>query len=64
MSSTVMQAQVVVEQLRHQASLERVRVSEASHDLVQYIAANEPEDPLVHPSDVNPFKDKRQCVIL
>jgi len=65
MSTTaVIQAQVVVEQLRHQATLERIRVSETSQNLIRYVAENEQEDPLVNPSDVNPFKEKRVCAIL
>lgn len=32
--------------------------------LVQYVAENEPDDPLINPPDQNPFKDKAKCVML
>jgi len=34
------------------------------YSLIRYVAENEQEDPLVNPSDVNPFKEKRVCAIL
>jgi len=32
--------------------------------LLDFIMGNEPEDSLVNPGDVNPFKEKKTCVVL
>ena len=32
--------------------------------MIAYIQQNEPDDPLVNPTEHNPFKDKKQCIML
>lgn len=32
--------------------------------LIAYIRQNENEDPLVNPSEFNPFKDRSKCILL
>ncbi|XP_028667346.1 guanine nucleotide-binding protein G(I)/G(S)/G(O) subunit gamma-12-like [Erpetoichthys calabaricus] len=55
-----------VQQLRIEASIERIKVSKASADLMNYCYDYAKNDPLLVgiPTSDNPFKDKKPCTIL
>lgn len=55
-----------VQQLRIEASIERIKVSKASADLMRYCEEHAKNDPLLMgiPASENPFKDKKPCIIL
>ncbi|CAM4661784.1 unnamed protein product [Lepidochelys olivacea] len=60
------QGQRAVEQLRTEAGLERMKVSQAASELLQYCRAHAQSDPLLTgvPASTNPFRDKKTCSIL
>ncbi|XP_043940675.1 putative guanine nucleotide-binding protein G(I)/G(S)/G(O) subunit gamma-14 [Protopterus annectens] len=69
MSSTnnnIAQARKAVEQLQMEAGIERIKISKAAMDLMQYCQDNAKNDPLLNgvPASTNPFKDKKSCMIL
>ena len=39
-----------------------LRVS--TYSLTKYVQENETDDPLLNPTEVNPFKEKAKCAIL
>lgn len=55
-----------MQQLRLEASIERIKVSKASADLMSYCEERARSDPLLMgiPTSENPFKDKKTCIIL
>ncbi|KAJ3595379.1 hypothetical protein NHX12_004683 [Muraenolepis orangiensis] len=59
-------ARRTVQQLRIEASIDRVKVSQASAELMNYCGEHVKNDPLVMgiPTSENPFKDKKPCTIL
>ena len=61
------QQRKLVEQLRLEASVHRVRVSECIEDIMKYCEQHTPEDVLINgfpkPGD-NPYKEKGGCNIL
>ncbi|KAJ8011361.1 hypothetical protein DPEC_G00057350 [Dallia pectoralis] len=65
-SSNITQARRTVQQLRIEASIERIKVSKASADLMHYCSEHAKYDPLLMgvPASENPFKDKKPCNIL
>ncbi|XP_005734596.1 guanine nucleotide-binding protein G(I)/G(S)/G(O) subunit gamma-7 [Maylandia zebra] len=65
-SSSVIQAQKLVDQLRVEASMERFKISLTAADLVQYCQEHRRSDPLLTgiAASSNPFKDKKTCLIL
>lgn len=65
-SSNITQAKRTVQQLRAEASIERIKVSKASAELMHYCAEHAKYDPLLMgiPASENPFKDKKPCTIL
>ncbi|XP_037625144.1 guanine nucleotide-binding protein G(I)/G(S)/G(O) subunit gamma-12 [Sebastes umbrosus] len=65
-SSSVAQARRMVQQLRIEASIERIKVSKASSDLMRYCGEHAKNDPLLMgiPASENPFKDKKPCTLL
>ncbi|XP_029014013.1 guanine nucleotide-binding protein G(I)/G(S)/G(O) subunit gamma-7-like [Betta splendens] len=65
-SNSVIQAQKLVDQLRLEASMERIKISLTAADLVQYCQDHRRSDPLLTgiSASSNPFKDKKTCVVL
>ncbi|XP_064634392.1 guanine nucleotide-binding protein G(I)/G(S)/G(O) subunit gamma-10-like [Lineus longissimus] len=66
MSSQVQALQKQVTQLRQEASVQRIMVSQAVNDLVQFMTQNAPSDTLVNGigQSENPFRDQKSCSIL
>ncbi|XP_042191654.1 guanine nucleotide-binding protein G(I)/G(S)/G(O) subunit gamma-5 [Callorhinchus milii] len=56
----------LVQQLRFEASFNRVKVSQSAADLKQFCLQNAPQDPLLKgvPTSVNPFKTRSGCLLL
>ncbi|CAB1449578.1 unnamed protein product [Pleuronectes platessa] len=65
-SSSIAQTRRTVQQLRIEASIERIKVSKASSDLMRYCGEHAKNDPLLMgiPASENPFKDKKPCTVL
>uniref|UniRef100_A0AAZ1WWF3 Guanine nucleotide-binding protein subunit gamma n=1 Tax=Oreochromis aureus TaxID=47969 RepID=A0AAZ1WWF3_OREAU len=65
-SSSIVQARRTVQQLRIEASIERIKVSKASSELMRYCGEHAKNDPLLMgiPASENPFKDKKPCTVL
>ncbi|XP_078064435.1 guanine nucleotide-binding protein G(I)/G(S)/G(O) subunit gamma-5-like [Mustelus asterias] len=65
-SNGVQLMQKVVEQLRLEASLERLKVSQASMDLKNFCLQNAHKDLLLTgvPSNDNPFRPPKSCLLL
>ncbi|KMQ88869.1 guanine nucleotide-binding protein subunit gamma-1 [Lasius niger] len=68
MSLTVLQQQrLVTEQLRREASLNRIMVSKAVEEIMKYITEHEQEDCLLvgfSSQKSNPFREKSTCILL
>jgi len=65
--STHQQQRMVVEQLRREAGIRRIPVSQAVEDLMQYTMQHKNEDSLLvgfHNQRANPFREKSSCAIL
>ncbi|KAI6243939.1 Guanine nucleotide-binding protein subunit gamma [Aphelenchoides fujianensis] len=59
------QARITTEQLRHEASIQRKKVSEVAKDLIEYCEKEKTTDCLVSgPIDSNPFQEKKSCSVL
>jgi len=60
-TNNIAQARRTVQQLRMEASIERIKVSKASADLMSYCEEHARSDPLLIgiPTSENPFKDKK-----
>ncbi|XP_067330239.1 guanine nucleotide-binding protein G(I)/G(S)/G(O) subunit gamma-12a isoform X1 [Channa argus] len=65
-SNNIAHTRRIVHQLRIEASIERIKVSKACADLMNYCNENAKHDPLLIgiPASDNPFKDKKPCTIL
>ncbi|XP_062307462.1 guanine nucleotide-binding protein G(I)/G(S)/G(O) subunit gamma-12-like [Osmerus eperlanus] len=65
-SNSVLQARKALEQLRVEASIDRIKISLAAAELVQYCQEHKRSDPLLTgiAASSNPFKDKKTCVLL
>uniref|UniRef100_A0AAQ5ZPT7 Guanine nucleotide-binding protein subunit gamma n=3 Tax=Amphiprion TaxID=80969 RepID=A0AAQ5ZPT7_AMPOC len=65
-SNNIAHARRTVQQLRIEASIERIKVSKASADIMNYCSEHARNDPLLMgiPASDNPFKDKKPCTIL
>lgn len=64
--SDIGQARRSVEQLRMEAGINRVKVSHAAADLLQFCMEQAKSDPFLVgiPAATNPFKEKKPCAIL
>ncbi|XP_077470716.1 guanine nucleotide-binding protein G(I)/G(S)/G(O) subunit gamma-12a isoform X2 [Stigmatopora argus] len=64
-SNNIAQSRRTVQQLRIEASIERIKVSKASADLMTYCNDHAKNDPLIMgiPASDNPYKDKKTCTI-
>ncbi|MBZ3891247.1 WD repeat domain-containing protein 83, partial [Sciurus carolinensis] len=64
--SDIGQARRAVEQLRMEAGINRVKVSRAATDLLQFCTEQAKSDPFLVgiPAATNPFKEKKPCAIL
>jgi len=65
--SALQQQRRIVEQLRREANIKRVNVSNAIEDLKKYIEEHENDDYLLvgfHSQKANPFREKSSCVVL
>ncbi|XP_029545781.1 guanine nucleotide-binding protein G(I)/G(S)/G(O) subunit gamma-5 [Salmo trutta] len=62
-SSNLVVAQRVVKQLRFEAGVRRIKVSQAAMDLKNYCLQNAHQDPLLMgvPSSDNPFRPPKSC---
>ncbi|KAL6108513.1 gng12 [Pungitius sinensis] len=65
-ASRVAHARRMVQQLRMEAGIERIKVSKASSDLMRYCGEHAKNDPLLMGlgASENPFKDKKPCTVL
>lgn len=66
-TASIAQARKLVEQLKMEANIDRIKVSKAAADLMAYCEAHAKEDPLLTPvpASENPFREKKFfCVIL
>ncbi|XP_026480670.1 guanine nucleotide-binding protein subunit gamma-1-like [Ctenocephalides felis] len=67
MVSSLQQQRAVTEQLRREASVKRIPVSQAVADIVKYINDYEQEDCLLvgfTSQKVNPFREKSSCILI
>ncbi|KAG7167787.1 Guanine nucleotide-binding protein subunit gamma-1-like 2 [Homarus americanus] len=65
--SNLQQQRLMVEQLRREASLKRLPVSEVVEEIKQFILQHEPEDYLLigfSSQKNNPFRERASCDIL
>ncbi|KAM5310233.1 putative guanine nucleotide-binding protein G(I)/G(S)/G(O) subunit gamma-14 isoform 2-T2 [Glossophaga mutica] len=64
--SDIGQARRAVEQLRMEAGIDRMKVSKAASDLLQFCLEQAKSDPFLMgiPAATNPFKEKKPCAIL
>ncbi|XP_073520055.1 guanine nucleotide-binding protein G(I)/G(S)/G(O) subunit gamma-10 [Phyllobates terribilis] len=65
-NSNLSSMQRVVEQLKLEASVERIKVSQAAAELQQYCMQNACKDALLvgMPAGSNPFREPRSCSLL
>ncbi|GCC29621.1 guanine nucleotide-binding protein G(I)/G(S)/G(O) subunit gamma-10 [Chiloscyllium punctatum] len=65
-NSNVSSMQRMVEQLKFEAGIERMKVSQAATELQQYCVQNACKDALLVglPAGSNPFREPRSCSLL
>lgn len=66
-TTSIAQARKLVEQLKMEANIDRIKVSKAAADMMAYCEAHAKEDPLLTPvpASENPFREKKFfCAIL
>lgn len=67
MISNLQQQRQVTEQLRREAAIKRISVSQAVADIMKFISDHEQEDCLVvgfSSEKANPFREKSSCILL
>ncbi|CAG7836653.1 unnamed protein product, partial [Allacma fusca] len=65
--STLQQQRLIVEQLRREAAIRRINVSQAVEDIKKFISDHQRDDCLIngfHPPKNNPFREKSPCSVL
>jgi len=65
--STLQQQRLIVEQLRREAAIKRINVSQAVEDIKKYMADHEQEDFLLigfSSQKANPFREKSSCTVI
>lgn len=65
--SNLQQQRAVTEQLRREAAIKRIPVSQAVADIIKYITEHEQEDCLLvgfSSQRINPFREKSSCTLL
>ena len=65
-SDTYRLQKIVVDQLRTEKNVKRMKVSEAANELKTYVEKIQREDPLVVgvPGNQNPFKERSICILI
>ncbi|XP_078251183.1 guanine nucleotide-binding protein G(I)/G(S)/G(O) subunit gamma-10 [Rhinoraja longicauda] len=65
-NSNLSSMQRTVEQLKFEAGIERIKVSQAATELQQYCVQNACKDALLLglPAGSNPFREPRSCTLL
>jgi len=66
MSDLLVQQQDIVEGLRHEAKVQRLKVSQTAKELVEYVRQHMPQDPFLVGIDKksNHFIEKSSCDLL
>lgn len=67
MASNLQQQRSIVDQLRREATVQRLLVSQVCSDIVKYVSEHEQEDCLLvgfSSQKVNPFREKSSCNVL
>lgn len=66
MSSQIQSLQKQLGQLRLEANVQRIPVSQAIEEIMNYTNQHAPEDGLVNGviQSVNPFRDQKSCIIV
>lgn len=67
MITNLQQQRQVTEQLRKEAAIKRIAVSQALVDIMKYITEHEQEDCLLvgfSSQKTNPFREKSSCILL
>lgn len=65
--SNLQQQRTINEQLRREAAIKRIPVSQAVADIVKYVTENEQDDCLLvgfSSQRVNPYREKAPCTVL
>lgn len=65
--SNLQQQRAVTEQLRREAAIKRIPVSQAVADIIKFITEHEQEDCLLvgfSSQRINPFREKSSCTLL
>lgn len=65
--SNLQQQRAITEQLRREAAIKRMPISQAVKDIIKFIQEHEPDDCLVvgfSSQRVNPFREKTPCSVL
>lgn len=66
-NNNLQQQRGMVEQLRREAAIQRMPVTQAAADIVKYVTEHEQEDCLLvgfSSQKVNPFREKSSCNII
>ncbi|XP_018804771.1 PREDICTED: guanine nucleotide-binding protein subunit gamma-1-like [Bactrocera latifrons] len=67
MAANLQQQRIINEQLRREANIPRIQVSQACQLMMKYMLEHESEDCLLNgfsSQKVNPFREKSSCSIL